>query len=117
MSAKTGYECDGCGKTVDAATASQFAGIHSGQTTVASGGVHAWHSCSAACAAKHLRSLADAVEARGEVLRKEEAAHAKDQATRATEQAKLRAKQTAEEAERQARVMAETMSGTRVPLR
>lgn len=95
MSTRLSYRCDGCGEPVDEATAIQFAGIHAGQTTVASGGVHAWHSCGAKCAAQHLRDLADKVEARGEELRREREAYEKDLAKRKAEQAKLRAAQGA----------------------
>lgn len=91
MSTRHHYHCDGCGDPVDEATAVQFMGVHAGQTTVASGGVHAWHSCSWKCAAKHLRDLADAVEARGAQLDAEREAYEKDLAEREAVQAKLRA--------------------------
>lgn len=93
MSTRLSYRCDGCGEPVDEASAIQFAGIHAGQTTVASGGVHAWHSCSAKCAARHLRELADKVESRGEELQREREAYEKDLREREALQAKLRAGQ------------------------
>jgi hypothetical protein len=80
MTIKNTYKCDGCGKDVPEVAAIQFMGVHSGQTTVASGGVHSWHSCSSRCAARHLREVADAVEKRGAVLDAEKSAYEADAA-------------------------------------
>ncbi len=70
MSASTTFHCDGCGKDVDTGTANEFSGIWQGQSTVASGS-HQWHSCSGKCAAAYVRTIADAIEARGEELARE----------------------------------------------
>jgi hypothetical protein len=82
MSARNTYLCDGCGAAITEAQAAQFAGLHIGQTTVASGGLHAWHSCSAGCAAQHLRSVADGIDRRGAELNAQQRRHTEDRAGR-----------------------------------
>lgn len=89
MSTTNTFRCDGCGHEISQAQAAQFTGIHQAQTTVASGGVHAWHSCSPECAARHLRAVAAGVEARGAQLRAEAEKHAADLARRKAEQERL----------------------------
>lgn len=75
MSSTVQYICNGCGKAITPTQAAEFAGIWSGQSTVASGGAHDWHACNGTCAAKHLREVASAIEARGQKLDAERAAH------------------------------------------
>ena len=66
MSARTTHHCNECGAALTPEQASLYAGIHIGAAHQASEGTHDWHSCSAACAAKHLRDLADKIEAHAE---------------------------------------------------
>lgn len=69
MSSTTTYECDGCGVPVPhAGQAHEFSGILQNQASVADGGTQTWHTCSAKCAARYLRDLADKIEMRGEEL-------------------------------------------------
>jgi len=63
MTAKTVHHCNDCGAELTPAQAGLYFGNHLGAAYVASGGSFDWHSCDAACAAKHLRDLADKIEA------------------------------------------------------
>jgi hypothetical protein len=91
MSTSISYTCDGCGEKL--ATAPEFFGLHQGQTFVAAGQIVAdWHACSAACAAKHLRAVADGVERRGAQLEAERKRSADHRARFAAQQAELRAR-------------------------
>lgn len=91
MSTKIAYTCDGCGAAITDAQAAQFAGMHFGQTGVAASSVTAWHSCGWQCATRHLRDVAEKVEARGKALDAQRAAYEADQKARAAEQAALQA--------------------------
>jgi hypothetical protein len=106
MSATVHFKCNSCGAEISQAQAAEFCGIWQGQTTVASGGEHAWHACSFDCAAKHLRQVANGVEARGRELAEKRAKHAADQARQASVQADALTHAAAETAARAAHARA-----------
>jgi hypothetical protein len=105
MTIKHSYVCNGCGKDVaDPGAATEYSGIHCNQTMMAAGEAN-WHACSAECAAKHLRDVADAV-----IERSKDLAHGRAQAQTAAdqfaaEQAAVRAKLEAEAQEREAKAV------------
>ncbi len=62
MSITQAYKCDGCGAVINSLhEAFRFAGGWQGNAAV-SAGMSQWHACSASCAAKHIRSVADALD-------------------------------------------------------
>jgi hypothetical protein len=86
MTAKVTHHCNACGAVLSAEQAALYAGLHAGATGVAAGGID-WHSCGAACAARHLRDVADKVEAFDAALeaRKKEASDNRAAFAKATE--------------------------------
>lgn len=67
--------CDGCGKEIENNSITHHGAYFSNASAAA--GTQDWHACSAACAAKHLRVVAAAVETReAERVEREKAAAA-----------------------------------------
>ena len=73
MTTKTTYRCNDCGSEISEAQAGLYSGVHTGATAQVAGEAF-WHSCGDACAARHLRDLADKVEAHGAEWRAKQAA-------------------------------------------
>lgn len=73
MTIKTRYHCNECASEISEAQAGLYSGVHTGATAQIAGEAF-WHSCGAACAAAHLRDLADKVEAHAAEWRAQQAA-------------------------------------------